>query len=186
MSDDYIARAKRIMAEDLEEVIQGSKDASESLFKFVSKKCESPLEVLMLGALAYGLERRVSGLNQRALPAFVARSSQVTGVWVVPQFEVMGYRVDFLVVVVDEPVPGLFTRARLVVECDGHDFHEKTPEQAQRDKSRDRALLAGGLPVLRFTGREIVRDPQACVDEVAEALNAEASRQTAAALEETA
>lgn len=184
MSDDYVARAKAIMAQDLEEVFQSSREASESLFNYVSKKCESPIEVLMLGALAYGLERTISGAGQRALPGFVARNTGMTGLWIMPQFEVIGYRVDFLVVAVEEHVPQLFTRARVVVECDGHAFHEKTPEQAERDKSRDRALLAAGLPVLRFTGREIVRDPQACVDEVGDALNAEARRQLSAALEE--
>lgn len=47
---------------------------------------------------------------------------------------------------------------RVVVECDGHDYHERTKEQAARDRSRDRALTGLGWRVLRFTGREIVRD----------------------------
>ena len=44
---------------------------------------------------------------------------------------------------------------RLVVEVDGHDFHERTKEQAQRDKTRDRDLQAAGFIVFRFTGREV-------------------------------
>jgi hypothetical protein len=47
----------------------------------------------------------------------------------------------------------------LAVECDGHDYHERTAEQAARDKARDRALQALGWTVARFTGREIVADP---------------------------
>lgn len=57
------------------------------------------------------------------------------------------------------------TATRIVVELDGHDFHERTPEQAQSDKSRDRELQALGWQVLRFTGREVLRDPRQCVQE---------------------
>lgn len=49
----------------------------------------------------------------------------------------------------------------LVVECDGHDFHEKTKEQAARDKKRDRDLAELGFRVLRFSGSEIYKEPRA-------------------------
>ena len=55
---------------------------------------------------------------------------------------------------------------KLVVECDGHAFHEKTALQAKRDKSRDRDLLSGGQPVMRFTGSEIYRTPLTCAMQV--------------------
>jgi very-short-patch-repair endonuclease len=67
-------------------------------------------------------------------------------------------------------------RVALAIEADGHDFHDRTPEQAQRDKSRDRALMEIGFPVLRFTGREIRRDPRRCVDDVLANLAAEQRR----------
>ena len=54
----------------------------------------------------------------------------------------------------------------IIVECDGHDFHERTKEQARRDKKRDRYMAAAGAVVLRFTGSEIWADAEACVDEV--------------------
>lgn len=57
-------------------------------------------------------------------------------------------------------------RFMLAVELDGHDFHERTKEQAQRDKARDRALAAAGYRVLRFTGSEVWRDAGNCVDEL--------------------
>lgn len=63
---------------------------------------------------------------------------------------------------------------KIVVELDGHDFHERTPEQAQSDKSRDRALQALGWHVLRFTGREVLRDPERCLHEVESLLIAKA------------
>lgn len=58
----------------------------------------------------------------------------------------------------------------VAVECDGHDFHEKTKEQAIRDKKRDRDFIAAGVPVLHFTGREIWRDPSRCVGEIGDFL----------------
>jgi very-short-patch-repair endonuclease len=64
----------------------------------------------------------------------------------------------------------------VAIECDGHDFHEKTKEQARKDKRRDRVFLAEGLPVLRFTGSEIHRDPTAIAKEVGEVLLAELKR----------
>jgi very-short-patch-repair endonuclease len=55
---------------------------------------------------------------------------------------------------------------KLAVECDGHDFHERTKEQAQRDKSRDRALALDGWTVMRFTGSEIWRNARGCASQV--------------------
>lgn len=85
---------------------------------------------------------------------------------ITPQAEIAGYRVDFLL---------WFARGRevrgIAVECDGHNFHEKTKEQAARDKKRDREINVAGFPVLRFTGSEIFRDPVGCADQVKEALS---------------
>lgn len=65
------------------------------------------------------------------------------------------YRVDFLLLTPNG-------RNLCVIECDGHDFHERTKEQAARDKSRDRDLLMAGLPVLRYTGSEVYQRPFEC------------------------
>lgn len=53
-----------------------------------------------------------------------------------------------------------------IVECDGHDYHERTKEQAARDRSRDRAFQSIGIPVFRFTGSEIHEDATKCAREV--------------------
>lgn len=68
------------------------------------------------------------------------------------QVEIGKYRVDFLITIVDlnEKIIKQF-----VVEVDGHDFHEKTKEQAQKDKEKDRFLTSEGYIVVRFTGSEI-------------------------------
>jgi very-short-patch-repair endonuclease len=66
----------------------------------------------------------------------------------------------------------------LIVECDGHDFHERTKEQAARDKRRDRELLAAErVPVMRYTGSEIYRGPFECAcDALSFALNADGQK----------
>lgn len=58
------------------------------------------------------------------------------------------------------------------VETDGHEFHEKTKEQARHDKKRDRFYVAQGLPVLRFTGSEVHENPALCAHETLAVLEA--------------
>jgi very-short-patch-repair endonuclease len=55
---------------------------------------------------------------------------------------------------------------RVAVELDGHDFHERTKEQASRDKRRDRIFASNGWTVLRFTGSDVYRDPAAVLSEI--------------------
>jgi very-short-patch-repair endonuclease len=55
---------------------------------------------------------------------------------------------------------------RLAVEVDGHEFHEKTKDQAARDKRRDRELQQEGWNVFRFTGSEVWRVPFGCCDQI--------------------
>lgn len=51
----------------------------------------------------------------------------------------------------------------LVVECDGHDFHDGNKIAAARDKERDRWFTANGYAVFRFTGSQIYQRPFLCV-----------------------
>jgi hypothetical protein len=55
---------------------------------------------------------------------------------------------------------------QLIVECDGHDFHERTKEQAKRDRTRDRQAQEKDLTIYRFTGSEIFNDPWGCAAQV--------------------
>jgi very-short-patch-repair endonuclease len=82
-----------------------------------------------------------------------------------PQYD--GYRADF----------GISTWAHLedelppfivIIEVDGHDFHEKTKEQVRRDKSRDRFMTATEARVFRFSGSEVYQDAEACAADVLE------------------
>jgi very-short-patch-repair endonuclease len=70
------------------------------------------------------------------------------------------------------------TSLKWAIECDGHDFHEKTKEQARRDKQRERAILGAGYTVIRFTGSEIHQDPYKCAQEVYSLILAEIRKRT--------
>ena len=82
---------------------------------------------------------------------------------VVPQFPMGRKRIDFAVSIYDPLDITMPSRGRAVVfvECDGHAYHERTKEQAARDRSRDRQLQRTA-PVMRFTGSEIWNDAEQC------------------------
>lgn len=71
-----------------------------------------------------------------------------------PQCRALDWPADFLLGTLDVNDQRHFA----VVECDGHEFHERTKEQAERDRSRDRAVQAMGWRIIRFTGSELYRD----------------------------
>ena len=82
---------------------------------------------------------------------------------VYPQYKVStGHRIDLALIYKIQAGQTVL----VAVECDGHDFHEKTKQQAARDKKRDRDLQKLGWRVLRFTGSEIHRDAKGCCDEI--------------------
>jgi very-short-patch-repair endonuclease len=93
------------------------------------------------------------------------------------QYKLGKYRVDFLVRFTVQYFDGETDSCDVIVECDGHNFHEKTKEQAENDKSRDRALQGIGCAVLRFSGREIWRDPGKCAEQVFQYLTDQLYRQ---------
>jgi len=77
------------------------------------------------------------------------------------QVPILSYVADFVV----GPIPHDPAK-EIVVECDGHDFHERTKAQAEKDRKRDRRIQARGYKVFRFTGSEIHRDAFQCAAEV--------------------
>lgn len=138
-----------------------------SSYFFVSE-CESPIEQI----LKLHLDARfMMGVDFR-------HNMDVTAT---PQVELTldgnTYRVDFMLRIIDDIAAHMRAETdedrkslerHIVVECDGHDYHERTKTQAQRDKSRDRTMLLHGYPVLRFTGSEIYKNPVQCCEEIAQ------------------
>jgi hypothetical protein len=55
---------------------------------------------------------------------------------------------------------------KLCIYTDGHTYHERTEEQAQRDKRIDRKLQELGFKVLRYTGKDVNENTGKIVDEI--------------------
>jgi len=108
--------------------------------EYLLANAESPIEAAFHIALQ-------SALSDSAYHAEIEARTQV---------QIGKFRVDFMLALRGQ---------KFVVECDGHDFHERTKEQARRDRSRDRSLTSEGYVVIRFTGSEIWSDALKCAQQ---------------------
>lgn len=119
-------------------------------------KCETPIEQLVY--------LRFMELYFDEFTFFVMNDSNAYfNIYPQKEIEANGkkYRVDFAIEIKFRGRTSLFA-----IECDDHEFHEKTKEQALRDKKRDRDLMSVGYYVMRFTGSEIWNDPEGVVIEI--------------------
>lgn len=130
----------------------------------LSRLCQSPIEVALGTALVLlDVKRRFPTRNMLVLRVCTDDAcSYMTSTFgdyriLVPQYRWGKYVIDFAYL---EP------SFRIFIECDGHDFHERTKEQAAHDRRKDRAIQAAGVPILRFTGMEIYADPCGCALQV--------------------
>jgi len=132
---------------------------------------DSPIETQMAAALEQFPSKTVELRREFGMTYESARATAIKeleqlerygkSMLVYPHVKIGPYEVDFL----------LLTRNRhrdvvaIVVECDGHEFHEKTKEQAATDKRRDRYLALHSILVLRFAGSEVWADANECAQE---------------------
>ena len=123
------------------------------LFGRAVDRCESPIERRLLVAFLFS-ER----YTFRPIAGGEAFAQDALGIRLAQQVSIEDVRVDFTLCHPE-------SRTRVVIECDGHDFHDGDRQQAQKDKGRDRRLVSLGWVVLRFTGRELHRDPLKCAQE---------------------
>lgn len=166
------------------------KNSDDLLLRLLEEACfraghdtdyESPIEQIMASAMCaliavdhsqigFVCDRRE--INHKAAREFV--NAQPLWAYVFPQTVIGQYRADFFIAY----RRGLNAVGGIVVECDGHEFHEKTKQQVARDKARDRALQTEGYRVFRFTGSEIWRNPIACAAEVLDFASGQAINST--------
>lgn len=144
-----------------------------SMWVALREQCESPIERAFLAAV-YSVHITDPNPNGRRHLHFYYRpydpagpKDDVAGTHVYCQAPIGPYRADFLFEIVETDG----ARRLIVVECDGHDFHERNKARAAKDKARDRYMTARGIMVLRFTGSEIHRDPAKCWQEVWNAIH---------------
>ena len=103
-------------------------------------KCQSPIEVIF--NVAFDL-----------IMSFMDKRYELQ-----PQYEVITdkgkrYVLDFAFIQDD---------FKLAVECDGHEFHEKTKDQVEYGNQRDLDLKFNGFEVLHFSGTQIYENPMKC------------------------
>ncbi len=130
---------------------------------------ESPIEDMFW--VACHAICRVAYEEVTPTPDYDNKTGSVTypsGVYIYPQSSVGKYRVDFLL---HRSSHGIDS-SPVVVELDGHDFHDKDKKQRSYEKARDRALVKAGHRVVHYTGSDVVADPFKVAWEVLEMLGA--------------
>jgi very-short-patch-repair endonuclease len=137
---------------DLEELIDD--------YTCLMDECESPIEKIIGSELLFATDGyetiRYALAGEDRPPAIDG-----WGTYFFPQATIGGSRIDFLVVCYHSGAT-----SKLAIECDGHDYHDKTKAQASRDKARGRAITASGIPVYRFTGSDIFYRSEECRTEI--------------------
>jgi very-short-patch-repair endonuclease len=154
------------------------------LVRVASKACsDSPIEKVFAMALVSVAFDYVSliQINDKEIgttiqsPFECGSNSHIGSLSIEPQKQLGQYRVDFLLTT----IPKNGQPRQIVVELDGHEFHERTKEQISKDKKRDRELQKLGHQVFRYSGSDIWKSPVGCAIDVMEhlsvALNVEAT-----------
>jgi very-short-patch-repair endonuclease len=149
--------------------------------EFWSHFCESPIEIKLAVAISIYLPARPARAFEK-MPERVEVSKDIypfigTDQYLLsPQVQHGKYRADFVLTryvldselneAGDTEIYFLRKSSIIAIECDGHDFHDRTKEQAQRDRARDRYFTSQGFLMARFTGSEIHKNAQKCVSEI--------------------
>lgn len=146
------------------------------------KFCESPIERILISTV--WMRATQLQLLGQARPVILHSTGNAIGdpfgretLTIEPQAKIGKFRVDFrltrILMVPDfgsldpKGVPGAkLIRRELLVECDGHEFHDATKERAAKDKARDRELQSAGYNLFRFTGSEIWNKPLTCAKQI--------------------
>ena len=110
--------------------------------------CKSPLEKLFL-------------IEWRYRKAFYC---DYENFFMKPQYKINNYIVDFIIYFRKDGYR--YKEKSLIVELDSYLWHGADPEQFAKEKKRERELQKKGYNLMRFSGREIYRDVEKCVEEV--------------------
>ena len=136
----------------------------EKEYKKYLEDCESPIEQLF--CIAILTMSIINNLDRREFKIESHDISIISGIYVMPQCEIGKYRVDFVLgyggAIINIGKLGKASEKQikeLVVELDGHKFHDRNEKQRRYEKNRDRFLQKNGYEVFHYTGSEIVKNP---------------------------
>lgn len=162
----------------IEQYLDDCLDRTRGTFRIALARLSSPIEkVMMAYIMAQGFEypgqergwgayeaiKKLSIVKQQ----YIAAADPCLYGWYViaqPTIQFDGFVVTPDFALLDPDMPNGQPPMAIAIELDGHDFHERTKEQATRDKKRDRALVSAGWSVLRFTGSEVIKAPSDVFD----------------------
>jgi hypothetical protein len=150
-------------------LIKRSEDIKEEWVENVNyklNKCQSEIEKLFMIEFLYQNEW---GGSLGILPD--------DEVFIFPQFKINNYKVDFMIFVASfnewskdglNNYPSKHKEKCLIVELDSYLWHGSDPEQFTKEKTREREIIKEGYNIMRFSGREIYRNVEKCVEEITE------------------
>ena len=154
--DKLPQRAKEIFFEYMGESFP-SKSKDKSLFVEVMaldyESCQSPIEVIF----NYAFD-------------ILVFDRDIAYLYLEPQYDIVAngnkYRADFYFDnnVILESKHVCDNPFRLIIECDGHEFHEKTKEQVKKNNNRNFDFQKEGYEVLHFSGSQIYNEPFECAN----------------------
>lgn len=131
---------------------------SQDMFcQLIENGIESPIEDLFFIACNVMCSANYIDVNPYVWGGIKGEVTEGSGIFIFPQYLIGKYRVDFLLT--QNGISPTEQLSPVVVELDGHDFHDKDKNQRAYEKSRDRFLVKAGYKVLHFTGSEVVADP---------------------------
>lgn len=145
---------KENLVDKVKQEIQSRVKMYEEDLLFCMTECESPIEQLMMIELKETEEHFISAFGAIEVLGLTKQETISCGE--------NNYRVDFLLEIAFKKNGQYLDILKIIIECDGHEFHEKTKEQVIKDNERDRVLQSYGYNVVRFSGSEIYNHLTGC------------------------
>lgn len=136
--------------------IQADKFSQYRFCEMVDAKSDSPIEDLFWIACHVQCASVTTEINNEIWVA-PRQYAKGAGVHITPQYQVGKYRADFLLEQVQIGPDSILTP--VIVELDGHAFHDRDKHQRSYEKARDREFQRSGFKVLHFTGSDVFADP---------------------------
>lgn len=130
---------------------------SQDLFcQLIESEINSPIEDLFYIACHVLSESAYITINPEPWNNHHGEANLGHGIFILPQHKIGKYKVDFLL---SQNGIGPKELSPVIIELDGHEFHDKDKKQRAYEKARDRFFVSSGYKVLHFTGSEVFADP---------------------------
>lgn len=183
-TDEMIARMQPLTQFYRDRASERAMSAMTASKELADRFCESPIEKVLFVAWRMYLCQAESEIRLSNNCAWepMSWSANYQCDMIATQVHVEGFRVDFMLCrsIRSEIREDPFISTPIMVECDGHQFHEKTKEQVRADNERDRILQSAGFPVHRFSGSEIWLRPLQCAEGIEKTIGDDIERQVVA------